>query len=184
MEPSASPRDDFPPREGSASVADDSTESGADPVDLDRLARIVEARRNRGESAILTNGCFDLLHVGHLRSLQDARRRADYLIVCINDDESVRRHKGSNQPVYPQEERAELLLALSVVDYVHVFSGETVDPILRRIQPEFYAKGTDYTPETIPEAPTVRAYGGRIVIVGDPKDHSTRSTLARIRTTG
>ena len=104
--------------------------------------------------------------------------------MCINDDESVRRHKGPNRPVYPQAERAEVLLGLAVVDYVHIFEGETVDPILERLRPEIYAKGTDYTPETIPEAPTVRAYGGRVVIVGDPKDHSTRSTLARIRTSG
>ncbi len=151
------------------------------PIDLDTLASTVRERRDRGERAILSNGCFDLLHVGHVRSLEDARGRADYLIVCINDDASVRRHKGDDRPIYPEHERAELLLALSAVDYVHIFADDTVDPILERLRPEYYAKGTDYVPETIPEAPTVRSYGGEIVIVGDPKRHSTRDTLARIQ---
>ncbi|MEM7262616.1 MAG: adenylyltransferase/cytidyltransferase family protein [Planctomycetota bacterium] len=150
-------------------------------LSLEALFAEVEARRGRGERGILSNGCFDLLHVGHVRSLQDARSRADYLVVCINDDASVRRHKGDDRPIYPEHERAELLLALKVVDYVHIFADDTVDPILERLRPELYAKGTDYTPETIPEAPTVRAYGGEVVIVGDPKDHSTRFTLARIQ---
>ena len=141
----------------------------------------MEQRRERGEQAVLSNGCFDLLHVGHLRSLEDARRRADYLIVCINDDASVKRHKGDDRPIYPEDERAELLLGLRSVTYVHIFSDETVDPILERLRPEYYAKGTDYTPDTIPESSTVRRYGGKIVIVGDPKRHSTQDTLARIQ---
>jgi len=148
---------------------------------LDELGTIVARRRAAGERAVLSNGCFDLLHVGHIRSLKDARNHADYLIVCINDDASVRRAKGAGRPVYPASERSEMLMALSCVDYVHVFASDTVDPVLRALRPEFYAKGTDYRPETIPEAPTVRSYNGQVLIVGDPKDHSTRGTLARIQ---
>ncbi len=148
---------------------------------LDELAEVVHERRERGERAVLTNGCFDLLHVGHLRSLVDARSQGDYLIVCINDDASVRRAKGPDRPIHPASERAELLLALEVVDLVAIFSEDTVDPILECLKPEIYAKGTDYRPESIPEAATVQSYGGKIVIVGDPKDHSTQSIVERLK---
>ncbi|MHC4936185.1 MAG: adenylyltransferase/cytidyltransferase family protein [Planctomycetota bacterium] len=149
--------------------------------DLEALADLVEARRSRGERIVLTNGCFDLLHVGHLRSLVDARSRGDFLVVCINGDASVRRSKGPDRPIFPEGERAELLLGLTVVDVVFIFHEDTVDGILERIRPEVYAKGTDYTPESVPEGPTVRAYGGEIAIVGDPKDHSSRGVLSQIR---
>ncbi|MFQ5654034.1 MAG: adenylyltransferase/cytidyltransferase family protein [Planctomycetota bacterium] len=154
------------------------------PLTLPELLASVGARRSAGERAVLTNGCFDLLHVGHLRALEDGATRGDYLIVCINDDASVRSSKGEGRPVFPAAERAELLLGLRAVDLVHVFSGETVDDVLRAVRPEVYAKGRDYTPDSIPEAPTVRAYGGEIVIVGDPKDHSTREILRSIHTKG
>ena len=110
-----------------------------------------------------------------------ARREADRLIVAINDDESVRRHKGANRPILRAEDRAELVAALRAVDYVVIFSEATVAPLLAIIKPEVHCKGTDYTVETVPERETVLAYGGRIAIVGDPKDHSTRDLLTRIR---
>ena len=146
--------------------------------DLESLVVLVAERRAAGDRIVFTNGCFDLLHVGHLRSIEDARSRGDFLIVCINDDESVRRAKGEGRPIFPALERAELLGGLRAVDAVLIFSEDTVDGILDRIRPDVYAKGTDYTPDTVPEAPTVRAYGGSIAIVGDPKDHSSRNVLA------
>ena len=149
--------------------------------DLERLVDLVEERRARGEVCVLSNGGFDLLHVGHVRSLEDARRHGDYLVVCVNSDASVRRAKGPSRPVIPAAERCELLSALRCVDYVHEFSESTVDAVLARLRPEVYTKGTDYRPEDLPETPTVRGYGGRIEIVGDPKDHSTRTIVARIR---
>ncbi len=149
--------------------------------DLESLVVLVAERRAAGDRIVFTNGCFDLLHVGHLRSIEDARSRGDFLIVCINDDESVRRAKGEGRPIFPALERAELLGGLRAVDAVLIFSEDTVDGILDRIRPDVYAKGTDYTPDTVPEAPTVRAYGGSIAIVGDPKDHSSRNVLADMR---
>jgi rfaE bifunctional protein nucleotidyltransferase chain/domain len=143
--------------------------------------RQVAERRRAGERIVLTNGCFDLLHVGHLRAIDDAASRGDFLIVCVNDDAEVRRTKGPDRPIFPAGERAELLAGLRSVDAVLVFSEPTVDGILRAIRPDVYAKGTDYTPENVPEGPTVREYGGEIAIVGDPKDHSSRSILARLR---
>ncbi|MFN0057294.1 MAG: adenylyltransferase/cytidyltransferase family protein [Planctomycetota bacterium] len=150
-------------------------------MNLDELNACVERRRRRGERLVLTNGCFDLLHVGHIRSLEAARTQGDYLVVCINSDASVRAAKGPDRPIFPELERAELLLALRAVDYVYIFTEPTVDRVLLALRPEVYAKGTDYTPDNIPEAPTVAAYGGAIAIVGDEKCHSTRATLARIR---
>jgi len=158
--------------------------SGAQFSDLEALATLVEERRRRGDRIVLTNGCFDFLHVGHLRSLDDAKSRGDFLIVCVNDDASVRLSKGDHRPIFPANERSELLAGLRSVDAVLIFSEKTVDSILVRIRPEVYAKGTDYTPDTVPEGPTVRAYGGEIAIVGDPKDHSSRDTVSRIKGSG
>ena len=132
-------------------------------------------------SHAFANGCFDLLHVGHIRYLQGAAREADRLIVAINDDESVRRLKGTNRPVLAAVDRAELVAALRSVDYVVIFPEPTVAPLLELLEPDVHCKGTDYTVDTVPERETVRAYGGRIAIVGDPKDHSTRELLERIR---
>jgi len=152
--------------------------------DLAALERRVAERRRGGERIVLTNGCFDLLHVGHLRAIDDARSRGDFLIVCVNDDAEVRRTKGPDRPLFPAAERAELLAGLRSGDAVLVFAEPTVDGILRAIRPDVYAKGTDYTPENVPEGPTVREYGGEIAIVGDPKDHSSRSILAKLRGAG
>lgn len=148
----------------------------------DALAeRVAEAKR-AGRSIAFANGHFDLLHVGHLRYLQGAKREADVLVVGVNDDASVRRLKGPERPIVPAAERAELLAALAPVDFVVVFSGDSPAPLLRRLQPHVHCKGTDYgTPERVPEHEVVRAYGGRTVLVGDPKDHATSDLIARVR---
>lgn len=156
-----------------------------DPVGeiLTRDALIDRVTRDRaqGLTHALANGVFDLLHVGHIRFLQGAAEQADRLIVAINDDESVRTIKGPTRPILTAADRAELVAALRGVSYVIIFPETTVTPLLQVLQPAVHCKGTDYTPDTVPERDTVRAYGGRIAIVGDPKDHSTRDLLSRIR---
>jgi D-glycero-beta-D-manno-heptose 1-phosphate adenylyltransferase len=148
----------------------------------DALIRRVTADRAHGLTHAFANGAFDILHVGHIRYLDAARREADRLIVAVNDDASVRGLKGAARPVLPQADRAELLAALRAVDYVVIFSEPTVTPLLEVLRPDVHCKGTDYTADTVPERATVRAYGGRIAIVGDPKDHSTSDLLTRLRT--
>ena len=147
------------------------------------LADRVRDNRARGLTHAFANGCFDLLHVGHVRYLEAARREADRLIVAVNDDRSMRGLKGPNRPILPEADRAELVAALRAVDYVVIFPEPTVTPLLELLRPEVHCKGTDYTADTVPERETVRAYGGRIAIVGDPKDHSTRDLLARLSKT-
>src|SRR5215831_14128521 len=144
------------------------------------LAERVARDRSAGRSVAFANGCFDLLHVGHVRYLEGAKAEGDRLIVAINDDESVRALKGPHRPILPAPARAELVAALRAVDYVVVFGDKTVDRLLQLVRPDVHCKGTDYTVDTVPERETVRAYGGRIAIVGDPKDHSTRELLASI----
>jgi rfaE bifunctional protein nucleotidyltransferase chain/domain len=143
------------------------------------LARASELRA-AGRTIALANGCFDLLHVGHVRYLEGAAGEADVLVVAINDDRSVRALKGQGRPILSAPQRAELVGALRAVDYVVIFSGPTVAPLLETLRPDVHCKGTDYTVDSVPERETVKAYGGRIAIVGDPKDHSTRDLLSRI----
>jgi rfaE bifunctional protein nucleotidyltransferase chain/domain len=145
------------------------------------LIDAIAAERRAGRTVAFANGCFDLLHVGHVRYLRAAAAEADVLVVAINDDESVARLKGPGQPVLSASDRAELVAALRGVDYVTVFPEPTVTPLLLALKPDVHCKGTDYTVDTVPERETVRAYGGRVAIVGDPKDHSTRDLLTRIR---
>jgi rfaE bifunctional protein nucleotidyltransferase chain/domain len=145
-------------------------------------ARVEEARR-AGKTVALANGCFDVLHVGHVRYLQGARREADVLVVGVNGDDSVRRLKGPGRPVLGEQDRALLVAAVRAVDHVVVFAGDDVKGLLLALRPDVHCKGTDYTPETVPEKDVVRSYGGRVAIVGDPKDHDTRSLLQRIRGT-
>ena len=145
----------------------------------DLLARVADARR-AGRTIAFANGCFDLLHVGHVRYLDAAAQEADVLIVAINDDASVRALKGKGRPILTATDRAELIAALRSVDYVVIFPESTVGPLLEAIRPDVHCKGTDYTLDSVPERDVVRGYGGRIAIVGDPKDHSTRDLLARI----
>jgi D-glycero-beta-D-manno-heptose 1-phosphate adenylyltransferase len=149
-------------------------------VSTDELVDLVAQDRRQGLTIALANGCFDLLHVGHLRYLQGAAQEADRLVVAVNGDETAGA-KGPGRPVMPAADRAELVAAIRGVDYVVVFHEPTVAPLLTRLQPDVHCKGTDYTTDTVPERETVRAYGGRVAIVGDPKDHSTRDLIARIR---
>jgi len=148
------------------------------------LAERVTQDRRDGLTIAFANGGFDLLHVGHVRYLEAARREADRLVVAINDDQSIQGLKGPSRPVLPEADRAELVAALRAVDYVVIFSEPTVTPLLELLRPDVHCKGTDYTVETVPERETVRAYGGRIAIVGDPKDHSTSDLLTRLRREG
>ena len=129
---------------------------------------------------VLANGCFEVLHVGHLRYLEGAKALGDRLVVAVNGDASVRALKGAGRPFVPADERAELVDALSCVDYVTVFEEPDVRALLRALRPDVHAKGTDYTTETVPEAATVRAVGGQVAITGDPKSHSTRDLIAAI----
>jgi rfaE bifunctional protein nucleotidyltransferase chain/domain len=145
----------------------------------DLLALVADARR-AGRTVAFANGCFDLLHVGHVRYLAAAAQEADQLIVAINDDASVRALKGEGRPILAAADRAELVAALRFVDYVVVFPEPTVGPLLEAFRPDVHCKGTDYTLDSVPERDVVRGYGGRIAIVGDAKDHSTRELLARI----
>lgn len=149
-------------------------------VSRERAAALAAADRAAGRSVALANGCFDLLHVGHVRYLRGAAAEADRLLVAVNGDRSVAVLKGSGRPLQPAVERAEILAALEMVDYVVIFAESTVAGLIRELRPDVHCKGADYTADTVPEREVVRGYGGRIAIVGDPKDHSTRDLLSRI----
>jgi D-glycero-beta-D-manno-heptose 1-phosphate adenylyltransferase len=148
---------------------------------LDDVRERVVAARRAGRSIALANGCFDVLHVGHVRYLAGAAAEADVLVVGVNGDASVRRLKGEGRPVMSAEERALLVAALRAVDHVVVFEEDDVARLLLALRPDVHCKGTDYTADTVPEREVVRSYGGRVAIVGDPKRHDTRALLARIR---
>ena len=146
----------------------------------DRLVEAVAADRRAGRKVAFANGIFDLLHVGHVRYLRAAAAQADRLVVAVNDDGTASA-KGPGRPILPAAVRAELVAAIRGVSYVTIFPEPTVTELLQLLNPDVHCKGTDYTVDTVPEREIVRAYGGRIAIVGDPKDHSTRDLLARIR---
>jgi rfaE bifunctional protein nucleotidyltransferase chain/domain len=148
---------------------------------LAELEKRVAAHKQRGATIVLANGCFDGLHVGHIRYLQGAREAGDVLIVGVNSDGGVRRLKGEGRPILPQAARAELVAALAAVSYVVVFDEPDVENLLRRLKPQVHAKGTDYTAESVPERDVAAQLGVRIAIVGDAKDHSTRDLIAKIR---
>ena len=150
----------------------------------DELVSLTQADREAGRTIAFANGCFDVLHVGHVRYLADAKAQADRLVVAINDDTSVRALKGPGRPILSAPDRAEMIAALESVDYVVLFPDPDVNRLLRLLKPDVHCKGTDYTPDTVPERDTVLAYGGRIAIVGDPKNHSTRDMLERIKSSG
>jgi rfaE bifunctional protein nucleotidyltransferase chain/domain len=150
-------------------------------ITIDQAAEIAAQRKAEGQTIVLTNGCFDLLHVGHIRYLEAAHEEGDVLIVALNSDVSVRSLKGSSRPIMGENERAEILSALSCVDYVLIFDDPTVDRVIEQIRPSVHAKGTDYTEDSVPERETMARIGGRVAIVGDPKDHSTKDFLKRIR---
>ena len=147
---------------------------------VEGAVRLVAAWRAEGKRIVLANGCFDLLHVGHVRYLQAARALGDVLVVALNSDASVRRLKGQGRPVMGEAERAEILAALAPVDAVVSFDEDTVDALVGRLRPDVQAKGTDYTEDTVPERQSVLRVGGRVAIAGDPKSHSTRDLIATI----
>ena len=153
-------------------------------VTLDALAEEVRAWQARGETVGLANGVFELLHVGHVRYLTDAATFVDHLVVAVNSDTSARHHKGPGRPVVPDHERAELLAALRAVERVVIFESIDVVPVIEALRPDVHVKGTDYTPETVPEAEAVKAYGGEVRIAGDPKDHASTELLARAKSVG
>jgi rfaE bifunctional protein nucleotidyltransferase chain/domain len=145
------------------------------------LAAALATERSAGNTIAFANGCFDVLHVGHIRYLQDAARVADELVVGVNGDDSVRELKGHGRPVMPAQERAELISAIRGVGYVTIFDEKSPARLLQELRPDFQAKGTDYSADSVPEAEIVKAYGGKVVIVGDPKDHSTSAILEKMR---
>jgi rfaE bifunctional protein nucleotidyltransferase chain/domain len=145
------------------------------------LAHELAQERQAGKKIAWANGVFDVLHVGHIRYLQDAARVADVLVVGVNGDASVRMLKGEGRPLMPAIERAELISAIRGVSYVTIFEEKSPARLLQALQPDFQCKGTDYTADSVPEADVVRAYGGQVVIVGDPKDHSTTELLAKMK---
>ena len=147
---------------------------------LEAVGAAVEAARAGGKTVALANGAFDLLHVGHVRYLEWAKALADVLVVAAHDDASVRALKGPGRPRIPAVERAELVAALACTDHVVLFGEADVRAVLRRLRPQVHVKGTDYTPETVPERDELAAWGGRVAIAGDPKDHSTTELLGRL----
>ncbi len=147
---------------------------------LDQILEDCRRWRNEGLTTVLVNGAFDLLHVGHLRYLEDASRHADVLIAAVNTDHSVRTAKGPTRPIISQTERVEILAHLAVIDAIVLFDTPTVAPILEILKPNIHAKGTDYTVSTVPEREVVEGYGGRTMICGDPKDHATTDVLGTI----
>ena len=149
-------------------------------VDAEEAGRRAAAWRAQGKRVVLANGCFDLLHVGHVRYLEAARALGDALVVGINSDASVARLKGAGRPVMAARERAEILGALAAVDLVVLFEEDSADALIARVRPDVHAKGTDYTEDTVPERDAVRAAGGRVAIAGDPKSHATRDLIADI----
>ncbi|MEP6637244.1 MAG: adenylyltransferase/cytidyltransferase family protein [Acidobacteriota bacterium] len=154
-------------------------------LDRDALLQKVASIRKAGARVVLANGCFDVLHVGHVRYLQGARALGDLLVVGINSDRQVALLKGAGRPIMGERERAEVVAAIEAVDLVTIFDEPTVTNLLLALRPDIHAKGTDYTEDTVPERETVRSYGGRVAIVGDPKNHSTSQLLGRLgRTMG
>jgi len=144
------------------------------------LIKTVAEARAAGLRIVLANGCFDVLHVGHIRYLAGARSEGDLLIVGVNSDAQVRKQKGDGRPILPAAQRAEIVAALESVNFVTVFDEPTVEELLLALKPDVHAKGTDYTVDTVPEREVVKSYGGRVAIVGDPKDHSTSEILSRM----
>ncbi len=156
-------------------------ESPAPILTLDEVAKVTSARREAGSKIVLANGCFDLFHVGHLRYLNGAKELGDVLVVGINSDRQAREMKGEGRPFVPEDERAEIVAGLKCVDIVTIFDDATVENLIRTLRPDFHAKGTDYTTESVPEREIVREYGGQVAIVGDPKDHSTTEMSKKLK---
>jgi D-glycero-beta-D-manno-heptose 1-phosphate adenylyltransferase len=156
------------------------TNTSAQILDRDALVARVAAEKEKGSRIILANGCFDVLHAGHVRYLEGARALGDVLVVGINSDSQVTKLKGEGRPILLEIDRAEIVASLEAVSLVTIFDEPTVTELLLAIKPDVHAKGTDYTEETVPERDVVRSYGGRVAIVGDPKNHSTSQMLRRV----
>ena len=150
-------------------------------ISREELSDYARTVRERGDRVILANGCFDLIHAGHVRYLAGAKALGGMLLVAINSDEQVFALKGDGRPAMPEQERAEIIAAFRFVDAVTIFDETTVEEIIRIVRPDIHAKGTDYTTETVPEREIVHEYGGQVAIVGDPKDHSSTALLDRLR---
>jgi rfaE bifunctional protein nucleotidyltransferase chain/domain len=153
-------------------------------LDERELAAALARERSEGKTVAFANGCFDVLHVGHIRYLQDAAAEADVLVVGVNGDESVRELKGAGRPVMSEAERAELISAIRGVSYVTIFHDRSPGRLIGDLKPDVHCKGTDYTADSVPEADIVRSYGGRVAIVGDAKEHSTSEMLRRMKAEG
>jgi len=153
-------------------------------VVLDRkaLAGKIRALQAKGEKIVFANGCFDLLHVGHVRYLRGAKALGDKLVLALNTDESIRRLKGPQRPLMSLEDRLGVLSQFEMIDFVTAFEEDTATPLLLALKPDIQAKGTDYTPDNVPEKDTVASYGGRVAVVGDPKDHSSKDLIKEILT--
>jgi D-glycero-beta-D-manno-heptose 1-phosphate adenylyltransferase len=149
-------------------------------LNREELVTRIDTDRKNGSRVVLANGCFDVLHVGHVRYLAGARELGDVLVVGVNSDEQVARLKGAGRPILPAIERAEIVSALEAVTYVTIFDEPTVEQLLLTFKPDVHAKGTDYTEDSVPERDVVRSYGGQVAIVGDPKNHSTSAIIARL----
>jgi rfaE bifunctional protein nucleotidyltransferase chain/domain len=164
--------------------AEHTTANPAPILERNRLVARVAVERRAGKRIVLANGCFDLLHVGHLRYLAGARDAGECLVVGINSDEQVRRLKGDGRPYVPENERAEMVAGIRYADLVTIFEEPTVEELIRAIRPDFHAKGTDYTVDSVPERAVVHECGGQVVIVGDPKDHSSSGLIESIGAEG
>ena len=149
-------------------------------VDRSELERRVADARVRGRRIVFANGCFDMLHVGHVRYLEGAKALGDVLVVAVNSDEQVRKQKGADRPLIPQDQRAEIVGSLEAVDFVTIFDEPTVTELLLALKPDIHAKGTDYTVDSVPERDVVRSYGGRVAIAGDPKEHSSSEMIEKV----
>jgi D-glycero-beta-D-manno-heptose 1-phosphate adenylyltransferase len=149
-------------------------------LNREELVKRVTSARDAGQRIVLANGCFDVLHVGHVRYLAGARELGDVLVVGINSDAQVKLQKGPGRPVLPANDRAEIVAALESVTWVTIFDEPTVEQLLLALKPDVHAKGTDYSTDTVPERDVVRSFGGQVAIVGDPKDHSTSAIIARL----
>ena len=149
-------------------------------LDRSEIMTAVETARSQGKRIVFANGCFDVLHAGHVRYLEAARALGDILIVAVNSDEQAARLKGQGRPLLPQHQRAEIVAALDAVDLVTIFDEPTVTELLLALKPDIHAKGTDYTEETVPERDVVRSFGGQVAIVGDPKNHSSSEMIKKV----
>lgn len=145
------------------------------------MKKIIDGEKRQGKKIVLANGCFDLIHVGHIRYLKESKKKGDILVLALNSDSSIRQIKGKGRPILKEKERIDILTSVSFVDYITIFDKTTVKNVLQALKPDIHAKGSDYTQETVPERETVRSYGGEIAITGGPKVRSTSQIISQIR---